>query len=71
MEEEGPNLLLFLGLGLVAIGLIITFVGVGEKGFWSVDASQMYDWRNWTAARPRPTTGVIHRPASFLYELYR
>ena len=37
LEEEGPNLLLYLGLGLVAIGLIITFVGLGEKGFKTVE----------------------------------
>jgi ABC-type proline/glycine betaine transport system permease subunit len=37
VEEEGPNLLLYLGLGLVAIGLIITFVGLGEKGFRTVE----------------------------------
>ena len=37
LEEEGPNLLLYLGLGLVAIGLIITFVGLGEKGFRTVE----------------------------------
>ena len=27
------NILLYVGLGTVAIGLIITFVGLGEKGF--------------------------------------
>ena len=37
IEQEGPNLLLYLGLGLVAIGLIITFVGLGEKGFRTVE----------------------------------
>ena len=37
IEQEGPNLLLYLGLGLVDKGLIITFVGLGEKGFRTVE----------------------------------
>ena len=27
------NVLLYIGLGMVAVGLVITFVGLGEKGF--------------------------------------
>ena len=27
------NIILYIGLGTMAIGLIITFVGIGEKGF--------------------------------------
>merc|ERR1712098_1006183 len=30
------NVLLYVGLGTVAVGLIITFVGLGEKGFKTV-----------------------------------
>ena len=30
------NILLYVGLGTVAVGLIITFVGLGEKGFKTV-----------------------------------
>ena len=31
------NTLLYVGLGLVAVGLVITFVGLGEKGFRTVE----------------------------------
>jgi hypothetical protein len=27
------NVLLYIGLGMMAVGLVITFVGLGEKGF--------------------------------------
>ncbi|XP_014260631.1 uncharacterized protein LOC106673143 isoform X2 [Cimex lectularius] len=46
-EEEGPglyghqsaaaNALLYVGLGTVAIGLVIAFVGTGEKGFKTLE----------------------------------
>ena len=30
------NIILYIGLGTMAIGLIITFVGIGEKGFKTI-----------------------------------
>ena len=36
-EENGLNIILYLGLGMLAIGLVITFVGMGEKGFRTVE----------------------------------
>ena len=35
--EVGLNIFLYLGLGMVAIGLILTVVGVGEKGFRTLE----------------------------------
>ena len=35
--EVGLNIFLYLGLGMVAIGLVLTVVGVGEKGFRTVE----------------------------------
>jgi hypothetical protein len=32
-QSASSNVVLYVGLGMVSIGLIITFVGVGEKGF--------------------------------------
>jgi len=31
------NVILYVGLGMIAIGLVITFVGVGEKGFKTLE----------------------------------
>ena len=30
-------MVLYVGLGMVAIGLVITFVGLGDKGFQTVE----------------------------------
>ena len=35
--EESKNMILYLGLGFFAIGLVITFVGLGEKGYKTVE----------------------------------
>ena len=35
--EVGLNIFLYLGLGMVAIGLVLTVVGVGEKGFRTLE----------------------------------
>ena len=32
-KSDGLQVLLYVGLGMVAVGLVITFVGLGEKGF--------------------------------------
>ena len=32
-HHDSLNVLLYIGLGMVAVGLVITFVGLGEKGF--------------------------------------
>ena len=32
-HHNSLNVLLYIGLGMVAVGLVITFVGLGEKGF--------------------------------------
>ena len=32
-HKDNLNVLLYIGLGMVAVGLVITFVGLGEKGF--------------------------------------
>ena len=32
-HPDSLNVLLYIGLGMVAVGLVITFVGLGEKGF--------------------------------------
>ena len=34
---ERESVILYIGLGLVAVGLVITFVGLGEKGFKSIE----------------------------------
>ena len=34
--EADVNVLLYVGLGMGAVGLVITFVGIGEKGFKSL-----------------------------------
>ena len=34
--EPDVNVLLYVGLGMGAVGLVITFVGIGEKGFKSL-----------------------------------
>ena len=34
-SEGSVSALLYVGLGLVAVGMVITFVGLGEKGFKS------------------------------------
>lgn len=31
--SSSANVVLYIGLGMVAIGLVITFVGLGDKGF--------------------------------------
>ena len=31
------NVILYVGLGMVCIGLIITFVGIGDKGFQTLE----------------------------------
>ncbi len=31
--SSSANVILYVGLGMVAIGLVITFVGLGDKGF--------------------------------------
>ncbi|KAF4519347.1 hypothetical protein B566_EDAN011353 [Ephemera danica] len=33
VESSGANVVLYVGLGLVCVGLVISFVGLGEKGF--------------------------------------
>ena len=38
MEGTGSaNVILYVGLGMVCIGLIITFVGIGDKGFQTLE----------------------------------
>ena len=32
-SHDSLNVLLYIGLGMMAVGLVITFVGLGEKGF--------------------------------------
>jgi hypothetical protein len=32
-DNDRVNVLLYTGLGMMAVGLVITFVGLGEKGF--------------------------------------
>ena len=32
-HHDSLNVLLYIGLGMVAVGLVINFVGLGEKGF--------------------------------------
>ena len=34
---ERESVILYIGIGLVAVGLVITFVGLGEKGFKSIE----------------------------------
>ena len=34
---ERESVILYIGIGLVAVGLVITFVGLGEKGFKSME----------------------------------
>ncbi|XP_066997594.1 uncharacterized protein [Anabrus simplex] len=36
-QSEAANALLYVGLGTVAIGLVISFVGTGEKGFKTLE----------------------------------
>ena len=31
--SSSANVVLYVGLGMIAIGLVITFVGIGDKGF--------------------------------------
>ena len=33
---ESGNIILYIGLGMVAIGLVTTFVGLGERGFKTI-----------------------------------
>ncbi|XP_071745342.1 uncharacterized protein [Lepeophtheirus salmonis] len=35
--NNNANVILYVGLGMIAIGLIITFVGLGEKGFQTLE----------------------------------
>ena len=35
--SSSANVVLYVGLGMVAIGLVITFVGLGDKGFQTVE----------------------------------
>jgi len=35
-EEGGVSALLYVGLGLISVGMVITFVGLGDKGFKSM-----------------------------------
>ena len=34
---ESGNIILYIGLGMVAIGLVTTFVGLGERGFKTLE----------------------------------
>ena len=34
--DPSINVLMYVGLGMGAVGLVITFVGIGEKGFKSL-----------------------------------
>lgn len=37
-EKSGrSNLILYIGLGMVCLGLVVTFVGLGEKGFQTLE----------------------------------
>ena len=36
-EGGSANIILYIGLGMVAIGLVITFVGLGDKGFKTLE----------------------------------
>lgn len=36
-EEGSGNVILYVGLGMVAVGLVITFVGLGDKGFKTLE----------------------------------
>ena len=33
----GANVILYIGLGMISVGLVITFVGLGEKGFKTLE----------------------------------
>ena len=35
-DAADVNVLLYIGLGMTIVGLMITFVGIGEKGFQSL-----------------------------------
>ena len=35
--SSSANVILYVGLGMVCIGLIITFVGIGDKGFQTLE----------------------------------
>ena len=35
--NSGANVILYIGLGMVAMGLVITFVGLGDKGFRTLE----------------------------------
>ena len=35
--EERSNVVLYTGLCIAAVGLVITFVGLGEKGFKTIE----------------------------------
>jgi hypothetical protein len=36
-DSGSANVILYIGLGMVAIGLVITFVGLGDKGFKTLE----------------------------------
>ena len=36
-KSDGLQVLLYVGLGIVAVGLVITCVGLGEKGFRTLE----------------------------------
>merc|ERR1719422_2632386 len=35
--SSSANVVLYVGLGMIAIGLVITFVGIGDKGFRTLE----------------------------------
>ena len=35
--SSSANVVLYVGLGMIAIGLVITFVGLGDKGFRTLE----------------------------------
>ena len=36
-NRGGSYIILYIGLGMVAVGLVITFVGLGDKGFKTLE----------------------------------
>ena len=37
IDSGRSNIILYIGLGMVAVGLVITFVGLGDKGFKTLE----------------------------------
>ena len=54
--SSSANVVLYVGLGMVAIGLVITFVGLGDKGFRLVEDL----WID-TNTQPSPTCFLTYR----------